>query len=132
MKYFKYSIVLLMWLIIKPLAFILSFFIISLWGWLININTIWSYIIAFLPTVIIYSLLIILYIKNNFNNNKIINIYKQEGILLIMIFSLIPPILISFAIIIFLLYGFRFPNKYDLCDLEKCNIFSKFIDLIGC
>lgn len=52
-------------------------------------------------------------------------------LVLLIFLSLIPPMLISLIIIMYSFVEFRFPNKYNLEDLECDSIWYTFISLIN-
>jgi hypothetical protein len=131
MKYFKYSILILLWLLIKSLSLVIAFSIIWLWIYLVGINTWWSYLLAFSPTIIIYGFSIIDWIKKKYSKETCRGTTAFEDVagMLLIVSSLFPCILISLLIIMICFVGIKFPSKYDLEGLKKDSAFKRFVKL---
>lgn len=118
MKYFKYSMVLLLWLLIKPLCFGLTVLIIALWGSLLQLDKWWAYLLAFSPTILFYGFLMCHWVYNKFNeiekhNDAMIDL----SIFIVILFSAIPPIIIG-LVICGISFCFEFPSKSHLKRLQ--------------
>lgn len=132
MKYFKYCMILLMWFLAKPLSILLGLLI--TWGWmmLLGINTWWSYLLAFSPTIILYTLIIVYWIKDRFNDTQNhVGDLAEDVMILFAILMIIPCIGISVLIASYGCMGIGFPNKYDFEELEKSGIIKTFISMQG-
>lgn len=120
MKYFKYSGLVLLWLLIKPLAFAISFLIFKLWSYLLDLNVWWGYLLAFLPTIIIYVTTTIIWTINKFNcKTSYYDPGEERTNLMFLLLAAIPPVLIGISLVGFSFGIMEFPNKHDLERLGK-------------
>ena len=120
--FLKYIIVLLIWLLIKPISLFISVCITLGWVGLLELNVWWGYVLAFLPTIILWVFLFIEKIKGEFDENDI-------GGLLLVYFSIVPPILISILLIFVCFIGFEFPNTSVYYSIKEKGIIKSFVDL---